>query len=206
MHFTLAGVSRRLLARDSCKILRRNIIVNETRSRANRFSTRGGVNVLHLTQYSHTEKCSLATKTRLYLQTVRNFVLNLFAATSQILLNLCARQCKFHFKILCRSSAASTFASQNISQMYPPRAVKTRLHKTPRAKQLCRAACYTMVFSVQHEHSRYKSVATYNRNTSILAFSTQQTFHSCTRARQASLWQLLLLAQSQDVSYRRSAI
>lgn len=111
---------------------------------------------------------------------MRNFVLNSFAATSQILLNLYARQCKFHFKILCRSSAASTLAPQNISQMYPPRAVKTRLHQTAR-----HAAHDPSVFGVRHGYSRCKSVAANDCNTPLLAFSTQRTFHSCTRARQA---------------------
>ena len=116
-------------------------------------------------------------------QAVQNFVLNLFAATAQILLNLCARQCKFHFKILCRSSAASTLAPQNISQMYPPRAVKTRLHKTPRAKQLCRAVHDPSVFGVRHGYSRCKSVAV-NDNLSTLRIDLQsmKSFYQCTHA------------------------
>jgi len=138
----------------------------------------------------------LADGAKFYFKFTRRYIANL--------LNLYAQLNKFHSKFYAVEHV-STFASQNISQMYPPRAVKTRLHKTPRTKQLV-APLTIHRFLACDGYSRCKSVAANDCNTPLLAFSARQTFHSCTRTRQASLWQLFLFVQSQDVSYRRGAI
>lgn len=199
---TATAQNRALLVRDSCKILRATSITNTLACRS--IFNAQWRKTCRILQRSHTVKYDLAAKPRLYCIVRAQFRFKFIRCYVANLLNLYAQRHKFRLKFFAAEYFVST-RSQNIPQMQLHYETRPTKHRAPNgflSHGLLHNDFWRAARALALQISRCERRPQYSAH----LLSKYEIFLPMYSRGKPNLQQLLLLVQSQDVSYRRGAI